>query len=98
MDPGLGSSDLGGGNAFLRRLEDFFLSQTGWRGNEKHGSKLEYGNVIRPRISLPDPHVYSIMVIFKQTTMRLSKARRCCTRPRQQGDDNHSTENSSTAF
>lgn len=42
MDPGLGSSDLGGGDAFLRRPEDFFLSQRGWRGNEKHGSKLEY--------------------------------------------------------
>lgn len=41
-DPGLGSSDLGGGDAVLMRCEDFFLSQRGWRGNEKHESKLEY--------------------------------------------------------
>lgn len=64
-DPGLGSSDLGGGDAVLMRCKDFFLSQRGWRGNEKHESKLEYWNVIRPGISLPDPHVYSIMMIFK---------------------------------
>lgn len=42
MDPGLGASDLGGGDAVLTRCEDFFLSQRGWRGNEKHEGKLEY--------------------------------------------------------
>lgn len=71
-DPRRGPAKLGGRQLhFLGDMETSSLeSLKDWSGNEKHEIKVDYWDLIRPDISMPNPHIYSIMVIsfWIQTT------------------------------
>ena len=66
-DPRQGSAKPGGGAAFPRGQAAFFISGKSQRqrSNGKHKSEFDYWDLIRPDISVLNPHIYSIMVIFQ---------------------------------
>lgn len=41
-----------------------------WSSNGKHKSKVDYWDLIRADISMPNPHIYSIMVIFQDRPLK----------------------------
>lgn len=60
-----------GGLHFLWDLQKrplWKVAKTG--GNGKHKSEFDHRDLIRPDISMPNPHIYSIMVIFQDRPLK----------------------------